>query len=401
MFGMLAALLLCAPASALNTIPVTGHVVDPSQGIPAGMSVKFELYNCGGNYPRIVGSFGIVRQNFTLTPDSSGLITGTIVPNDVIDCGGTTGTTRYNVSLLLNGVPQIPVACYAVLSTMGTFDLDTATPCASATPPPPPGGPYDATYNNLNLLGLLTGNNANFSGSISANDISAHAYHFLETPTPCGAGQYVAGFDINFSPLCLDFPNPAVVVTSFNGRQNAVIPQTGDYTCGQITGALCSLPALNYQTVKVAGTAQTQRAALNFISGGQTTVTCADNPGSNSTDCTVTTPGTSRTAVSNGTMNGWYRINADGTIEQWATGTASFTGRGQTSITWPIPFPNSCGSVQTTAQFNTPVTSTNWQGIAFYLQPGDCKTSVALQVDTRGDGSVDAPFHVVVYGMGW
>jgi hypothetical protein len=57
--------------------------------------------------------------------------------------------------------------------------------------------------------------------------------------------------------------------------------------------------------------------------------------------------------------------------------------------------------VQATVQFNSTLTGTNWQGAAFYVQPGDCKTSVSLYVDTRSDGSVDGPFHAMVYGIGW
>lgn len=236
-FATLAALLLASRLYG-QSIPVTGHAFDSSQGIPAGMSVKFELYNCGGNYPRVFGSFGIIKQNFTIVPDPNGLLTGTIVPNDAINCGGVAGTTRYNVTILLNGVPQLPTACYPVLSTMGVFNLDTATPCASATPPPPPGGPFDATYNNLTLLGLLSGGNAVFSGSLIAN-----SFHFQSDPFRCPAGQYSIGPNIDFLTQCVAFPAAATVVTSFNGRQNAVSPASGDYSCGMVTG--CP-PTLNF-----------------------------------------------------------------------------------------------------------------------------------------------------------
>lgn len=186
-------------------------------------------------------------------------------------------------------------------------------------------------------------------------------------------------------------------------------------------------PTAYYQTVAANGSAQTQRPTLNFAprfsvsdsgSPAQTTVDLANvgtagtygNPSSITLNAfgqiTAVTSGggitpTPRTCVSNATMSGCYSISADGTIEQWATGTASFTDRGQTFVTWPIPFPNSCSNVQTTVQFNSPITTTNWQGAAFYVQPGDCKTSVQLQVDIRGDGVVDGPFHVLLYAKGW
>lgn len=43
----------------------------------------------------------------------------------------------------------------------------------------------------------------------------------------------------------------------------------------------------NYQTIQDNGTPETQRPTLNFISGSQATVTCADNIGATRTDCTV------------------------------------------------------------------------------------------------------------------
>lgn len=291
-FGILAALLLAKPLHCQSTIPVTGHLGDSSQGVPPGMSVKFELYNCGANYPRAIGVFGIVRQNFTLTPDSTGLITGTIVPNDVINCGGVTGTTRYYVTPLLNNVPQIAPACYAVLSTMGTFNLDVATPCTSATPPPPPGGPFDATFNNVTVMGLLSGGSALFSGSFSAG-----SFHFLAAPGDCTSGNYSTGLDINFAPVCLPLPTVSIPVLSVFGRGSNVVAANGDYSCGMVTGAICSLPTLNYQTVQVSGTSKTQRSKLNFLSSGATTVTCADNSSANSTDCSFSSPPTGGTDI--------------------------------------------------------------------------------------------------------
>jgi hypothetical protein len=282
-FGILAVVVLGRPLYAQNTIPVTGHVSDSSTGVPAGMSVKFELSYCGGNYPRVVGAFGIVRQNFTLTPNLAGLITGTIVPNDLINCGGVTGGTCYNITLLLNGIPQIPTACYAVLSTMGTFNLDTATPIASSTGPPVPGGPYDATYDNLTLLGLLSGGSALFSGTVQAN-----AFELAAAPTPCNSGAYMTGLTTFLIPIC-NTP-AAATITSFNTRGGAVLPVTGDYSCAMVTGAICSLPTNYYQLVGANGTSQTARNRLNLISGGATTVTCADDSGTNSSDCTITSP---------------------------------------------------------------------------------------------------------------
>lgn len=76
-------------------------------------------------------------------------------------------------------------------------------------------------------------------------------------------------------------------VTSFNGRTGAVLALTGDYSCAQITGAVCSTQTLYYQTVQNAGTLLPQRASITLLSGTGATASCADNATNNSTDCTV------------------------------------------------------------------------------------------------------------------
>lgn len=335
-FGVLAALLFTRALFAQSTIPVTGHLGDSSQGVPPGMSVKFELYSCGSNIPRIFGSFTIVKQSFTLTPDAGGLITGAIWPNDVINCGGVTGGTRYNVTVYMDGVPQTLTACYAVLSTMGTFNLDTATPCTSATPSPPPGGPFDATYNNLTLQGLLSGNNANFTGTVSAA-----VFRLLTTPTPCPSG-FMTGLTATLGVICR---SPAASpVTSVNGRTGAVTPQPGDYSCGMIAGAVCSLPTVNYQTVEAAGAAQTQRAKLNLIATGLASFSCVDNAGANSTDCTVNVPssGGDSATTCTGTTPPWacYYTKPDGTKVEWGVSAAAGTGADTVavSVSFPLAF---------------------------------------------------------------
>jgi hypothetical protein len=161
------------------------------------------------------------------------------------------------------------------------------------------------------------------------------------------------------------------------------------------------LPAVFYQTVQVNGITMPQQTKLQLIGSTNLTINCNDNTGNNSTDCTFVSTASSGGTPRTCNANGCYRINADGTIEQWATEQASFTNRGGSIVYWPIPFPNVCSQVQTTVQFNNAITSTNWQGVAYYVQPGDCRTYVSMYHDIRGDGSVDAPFHALVYGIGW
>jgi hypothetical protein len=72
-------------------------------------------------------------------------------------------------------------------------------------------------------------------------------------------------------------------VSSVFGRTGAVTAQSGDYSYSQISGT----PSLYYQTVDANGTAETQRPALNLVSGTNATVSCADNSGASRTDCTI------------------------------------------------------------------------------------------------------------------
>ena len=81
---------------------------------------------------------------------------------------------------------------------------------------------------------------------------------------------------------------PQSEVTSVFGRKGNVVAVAGDYTCSQITGAVCSIPTIYYQTIRAGGTDLTQRARLNLLAGSNITLNCVDNSGSNSTDCTVT-----------------------------------------------------------------------------------------------------------------
>jgi hypothetical protein len=165
-----------AIAHAATTVAVTGHVGDIAGNPTQLVQVKFDLAYCGGNIPRVVGQFSPVRSTVTLTPDTTGLITGTLWPNDVIECGTVTGGTRYNVTFLYNNIPSGQPVCFDILSTVNPFNLDTAQPCATLPVPVPPTGPQDAAVNNLTVSGLLSGGNANFTGTVSANQFDGTFY---------------------------------------------------------------------------------------------------------------------------------------------------------------------------------------------------------------------------------
>lgn len=81
-------------------------------------------------------------------------------------------------------------------------------------------------------------------------------------------------------------PSPGSVSSVF-GRTGAVVAVSGDYSCAQITGAVCSLPTIYYQTIQQSGSTLPAEPKLNLIPGGDISLTCADNSSNGSTDCTV------------------------------------------------------------------------------------------------------------------
>ncbi len=261
LFGLILLLLalILLPASMFSqtagAVAVTGHLGDAT-GFPApGTYLHAQLTNCGNNQPRIVGSFGIVKQTADFTADSTGLLSGYVVPNDVINCGGVTGGTRYLVSFITNNVPQGPGLCFQILSSQNPFNFDTATPCTVVTPPPPPTPPYDGVFHNLNVTGVLSGTSAVFTGTIQA-----HEFLLDNTPTPCPLGQFVISLNPDFSVNCSAAGAP---VTSVFGRTGAVVSQTGDYTCSQVTGCPATL---YYQTIYASASPVPQQPQLRFSS---------------------------------------------------------------------------------------------------------------------------------------
>lgn len=130
--------------------------------------------------------------------------------------------------------------------------------------------------------------------------------------------------------------NPFIApVSSVFGRTGAILAQNGDYSCGQVTGAICSLPTVFYQTVKANGSAQTQRGNINLIPGSNVTISCVDNSGANQTDCTFTAASTVPARTCN--SNGCYMLFPDGTIYAWGVVTAPTSGG--TSVNVGITFP--------------------------------------------------------------
>ena len=136
---------------------------------------------------------------------------------------------------------------------------------------------------------------------------------------------------------------------------------------------------------------------------GQTTPAVADfvtPSGSDNSQAAATTAWV-RNLLANATLsgNGWIKF-PNGLLLQWALGTISVNGRGQYSVTWPTPFPNNFFAAVVSVRFDNPVTSANWQGAAFYVQPNSTLITLNLQYDVRSDGSADSTYRPFCVGVG-
>jgi hypothetical protein len=300
---LFALLLVCAVQLLAQTqIPVTGHIsaagANPSN--PTLYQVQMQMIYCGANVPRVFGIGTISASTATYNADSTGLITGTIWPNDVITCGGVMGGTRYNVSFLTNGSRVGPTQCFQVLSTVGTFNFDTAQPCVTVPPPPPPPGFGDYEFNNLTLTGLLTGTNARFTG-----DVTALTFHFSTSGAhfTCPTGQFADALNQDFTFACAA---PAVATPpTFNGHApvtNNYVPTSGDYSFPMISGKLANTQTDS--TLVYPGTfnkAQIWDHTPNVcptVGGKQEVPTGTDNAG-NATGCFVPVPAKTVVATAN------------------------------------------------------------------------------------------------------
>lgn len=318
---------------AQSRIPVTGHFGGVGTDTPNNFGVRFELTYCGANLPRVFGVFNPVLTNTTLVVDpTTGLISGQIWPNDFLNCGGTLGGTRYNVTAMVNNVPQGPPQCYQVLSSAGTFNLDTAQPCVQVPPPPPPPGFGDYEFNNLTLTGLLQGTSANFTG-----DVTALSFHFSTTGahSVCPTGQVANQFNQDFTFGCVPFPSAPV--TSVFARTGAVAAVNGDYSFSLISGKLG-----NTQTDSTLVYPGTFNKA-QIWDHTPTASTCAAVAGHALTSVTSDTGG--NLACAQATVPSGNLQSASNTVGCTIVSPNSFDTCTM-AVTWPVPFPDN------TYQFN-------------------------------------------------
>lgn len=143
---------IAALAQAPPTIPVTGNLAQILGAPAAYAGMKIQLQNCPT--PASVAGYNVIVQtNLLLQASAQGLINSTLIPNDIIDCAGTTGNSMYAVTYIVNGTPTGTQQCYQITSTQGQWNLNTQQPITCSQPPP---NPQDGQFNNLNVTGCLS-----------------------------------------------------------------------------------------------------------------------------------------------------------------------------------------------------------------------------------------------------
>lgn len=134
--------------------------------------------------------------------------------------------------------------------------------------------------------------------------------------------------------------NVSTALASGDITANAIVEVVYDGTNFQCISCGSNSGSSFYQTVQANGSSMAQEGKLNLKSGTNTTVSCADNSGAGSTDCTVNATGASgglglfnqvmsATPTSSGTgLTTWFNQGATATVNDGTTGISIFDGTG-------------------------------------------------------------------------
>jgi hypothetical protein len=245
-------------AAQASTVAVTGHFIGISGAVPENTFVRFTLINCGASMPREFGVGTVVETTKAFVPDTAGLFSGTLIPNDYIDCGGTTGNTRYSVQFILRNVPQGPGKIYNVIAGT-TFNLDTAIAVGSL--PPANSTSTDFTFHSLtvtsffNLLGAMqVSGSPGLFGQCFVSSGAGAAPHWA----PCAGGGTVSQISgATSGGFAVSVANPtSAAQISVAADSSHYLPSTTDQTSWN---AKASLNAANFwantQALATLGTA--------------------------------------------------------------------------------------------------------------------------------------------------
>lgn len=134
----IAAVMAAFALPSFGSVSVSFSVKSVGVSVPGKtITARFELKNCTGGPPRVIGT-GVIAETVKELTASAGTISGTIYGNDEIDCGGAE-TSYYTITYLAGGRPVDGQTAYSyTINTGSTFDPSTSSPITSrpaATPP--------------------------------------------------------------------------------------------------------------------------------------------------------------------------------------------------------------------------------------------------------------------------
>jgi len=226
-----------------QTVTVSAHLID-GQGNPvSGAYLHFELYNCGSTFPTISGnSLSIVSRSFDLQPNSAGVISGIVWPNDLIRCGNVT-STLWTVTLMKSGATPLNAAQrYNICSA-----TETGPTCAQAGGP---GAVFDpSTAQPAQIAGSLINYIPGPPGYILVFANPPNNQSLVQPPgtqmTFAGSFDFTTGIDVGgvfFAQLSGLYPqsnfvyvNDAVAGSSpctGGGSGSFAFYEDGTWTCG-------------------------------------------------------------------------------------------------------------------------------------------------------------------------
>lgn len=318
---LLILLLFTASCFAQTTVTVTANVKSIF-GTAQATKVQacFSLILSDGQRPsdpHVAGTGVLVpTQSQCVTPNGSGLISTTMVPNDLITVGGITSTTLYNVSWLYNGTYSSG-AVYQFLLADVTEDLGSKSPVFLS--PSVTVTPTDNVYMRLD----------------AGNSPSSAAWGFK------GLG-ILAGFDFQFGGgpgiymdhtlFALGFKSTGFLGWAPSGFANAAF-DTGESRCGVATVCFG-----NGTQGDVTGTVQ----GGGLVLGGGTALTTTNQTGTgsvvlgtaptitNSTQNIINQPAATAFILKDNQGGTRYSIPAGG-ITQSTINNTNFTGAGNSN----------------------------------------------------------------------
>lgn len=191
---LLAAVFLLSSLPSLSQVTVTANLTDGTGTTYRTAFLHFQLVNCGANTPAVTGIETIVQDSFDLRPATPGsTISGTVIGNDQITCGGIASTYYVVTPMkdathpLRDGQPYVICSSSSVLTTcgnpvLGAFNLVTALPMTQT--PVAPG--LIQIYGNptkTQTLDQPAGTEMNFQGTMN----------FCSATVLCGNGGNTNG----------------------------------------------------------------------------------------------------------------------------------------------------------------------------------------------------------------